>query len=127
MMETMSRQSLGWTAVAAIVLVALPAWLRTAQTVPPSIGDAAQEDAVALRILFGLERIHPKTWDGAIALVTVIKNNTFVHTVRPEGESVAFEYRDTDIKPGESYYYVRVEQAAGQMAWSSPIWVTYSR
>src|SRR5205823_1229099 len=25
----------------------------------------------------------------------------------------AFEYRHSDIKPGESYYYVRVEQAAG--------------
>ena len=64
---------------------------------------------------------------GPIARVTVIKNNTFVHTVRPEGTSAKFEYRDADIKPGESYYYVRVEQAAGQMAWSSPIWVTYSR
>ena len=62
---------------------------------------------------------------GPIARVTVIKNNTFVHTVQPEGASAAFEYRDSDIKPGESYYYVRVEQAAGQLAWSSPIWVTY--
>jgi len=63
---------------------------------------------------------------GPIARIEVIKNNTFVHTVRPEGASAAFEYRDSDIKPGESYYYVRVEQAAGQLAWSSPIWVTYS-
>ena len=62
-----------------------------------------------------------------IARIQVIKNNTFVHTVRPEGSSSAFEYRDGDIKPGESYYYVRVEQAAGQLAWSSPIWVNYSR
>ena len=64
---------------------------------------------------------------GPIARIEVIKNNTFVHSVRPEGASAAFEYRDGDIKPGESYYYVRVEQAAGQLAWSSPIWVTYSR
>jgi hypothetical protein len=62
-----------------------------------------------------------------IARVTVIKNNTFVHTVEPGGSSATFEYRDSDIKPGESYYYVRVEQTAGQLAWSSPIWVTYSR
>jgi hypothetical protein len=64
---------------------------------------------------------------GPIARVVVIKNNTFVHTVQPGTASAAFEYRDADIKPGESYYYVRVEQAAGQLAWSSPIWVTYSR
>jgi hypothetical protein len=63
---------------------------------------------------------------GPIARIEVIKNNTFVHTDRPQGASAAFEYRDSDIKPGESYYYVRVEQAAGQLAWSSPIWVNYS-
>ena len=64
---------------------------------------------------------------GPIARIVVIKNNKFVHTVEPGGASAAFEYRDGDIQPGESYYYVRVEQAAGQLAWSSPIWVTYSR
>jgi hypothetical protein len=64
---------------------------------------------------------------GPIARIQVIKNNTFVHTVRPGGASATFEYRDSDIKPGENYYYVRVEQTAGQLAWSSPIWVNYSR
>ena len=59
--------------------------------------------------------------------IEVIKNNTFVHTVRPKAAKSVFEYRDNDIKPGESYYYVRVEQAAGQLAWSSPIWVEYSK
>ncbi len=62
---------------------------------------------------------------GPIERIEVIKNNTFVHTVRPEGSSASFEFRDTNIKPGESYYYVRVEQEAGQLAWSSPIWVRY--
>jgi hypothetical protein len=64
---------------------------------------------------------------GPIAKIEVIKNNTFIHTVRPNGVSAVFEYRDNDIQPGESYYYVRVEQDAGQLAWSSPIWVTYQR
>jgi hypothetical protein len=64
---------------------------------------------------------------GPIARIEVIKNNTFVHTERPRGASAAFEYRDNQVQPGESWYYVRVEQAAGQLAWSSPIWVTYAR
>jgi hypothetical protein len=64
---------------------------------------------------------------GPIARIEVIKNNTFVHSVKPEGSSSTFEFRDNNIQPGESYYYVRVEQAAGQLAWSSPIWITYSR
>ncbi len=61
-----------------------------------------------------------------IARIEVIKNNTFVHTVRPEASQAAFEFRDTSVKPGESYYYIRVEQEAGQLAWSSPIWVNYT-
>jgi hypothetical protein len=64
---------------------------------------------------------------GPIDRIEVIKNNTFVHTDRPGGASASFEYRDNDVKPGGSYYYVRVEQAGGQLAWSSPIWVDYSR
>lgn len=64
---------------------------------------------------------------GPITRIEVIKNNTFVHTVHPQADFASFEFRDNNVKPGESYYYVRVEQAAGQLAWSSPIWVTYSR
>ncbi|MGH7248394.1 MAG: hypothetical protein ACREH9_09845, partial [Pseudomonadota bacterium] len=64
---------------------------------------------------------------GPIARIEVIKNNTFVDTVRPQGSAASFEFRDNAIQPGESYYYVRVEQARGQLAWSSPIWVDYTR
>jgi len=64
---------------------------------------------------------------GPISRIEVIKNNTFVHTERPPGSSAAFEYRDADVKAGENYYYVRVEQTAGQLAWSSPIWVDYRK
>jgi hypothetical protein len=53
----------------------------------------------------------------------VIKNNTYVHKVEPNTAEASFEYVDADSKPGESYYYVRVRQADGQLAWGSPIWV----
>jgi len=44
--------------------------------------------------------------------------------VLPESYEVALEFEDQ--RPGVAstdYYYVRVTQANGQMAWSSPIWV----
>jgi len=63
---------------------------------------------------------------GSIERVDVIKNNAFVYTARPAGKSCQFEFRDNGIQPGESYYYVRLTQADGQLAWSSPIWVTYT-
>jgi hypothetical protein len=38
---------------------------------------------------------------------------------------VNFEYVDREAPPGEHWYYVRIEQSDGELAWSSPIWVTY--
>ena len=35
----------------------------------------------------------------------------------------------TDPKPSEGthYYYVRVEQADEELAWSSPMWIEYAK
>jgi hypothetical protein len=60
-----------------------------------------------------------------IAQVDVIKNNQYVHQLKPGQSEATFEYLDNAIQPGESYYYVRVQQSDGQLAWSSPIWVQY--
>ena len=62
---------------------------------------------------------------GTIRKVEVIKNNTYVHTQRGQGPELAFTYVDNDIEAGEAYYYIRVEQENGELAWASPIWVTY--
>lgn len=42
-----------------------------------------------------------------------------------EGYHAQFSYIDDEIEEGENYYYVRVTQLNGQMAWSSPIWVRF--
>ena len=59
---------------------------------------------------------------GPIHNIQIIKNNQYVYTARPGVREVSFTFRDTDAEPGESYYYVRVQQEDGQMAWASPIW-----
>jgi hypothetical protein len=59
-----------------------------------------------------------------IKTIDVIKNNTYIHQLKPNQQIAKFEYVDNASAPGESYYYVRVEQTDGQLAWSSPIWVT---
>ncbi len=58
-----------------------------------------------------------------IRQIDIIKNNSFLHTSQPMKDDVEFTFEDRDVEPGESYYYVRVQQADNQMAWSSPIWV----
>ena len=62
---------------------------------------------------------------GPIHNIQIIKNNSYVYSVEPGLREVSFAFRDTGAKPGESYYYVRVQQEDGQMAWASPIWVDY--
>ena len=39
------------------------------------------------------------------------------------GARMEFTFMDADLSAGEHYYYVRVEQVDGHMAWASPIWV----
>jgi len=58
-----------------------------------------------------------------IARVVVIKSNRIVYTAPGTGSEMRFAYTDQDPTAGEAYYYVRVEQQDGQLAWSSPIWV----
>ena len=38
-------------------------------------------------------------------------------------DSVSFEWEDSSPLHSAAFYYVRLRQADGQMAWSSPVWV----
>jgi hypothetical protein len=62
---------------------------------------------------------------GDIAQIDIVKNNAFAYTTKPEKRSAQFTWMDNKIEAGMSYYYVRVMQKDGQIAWSSPIWVNY--
>ncbi len=44
-----------------------------------------------------------------------------------ENYHTAFRWTDEDDGQAVNWYYVRVVQANGQMAWSSPIWVERRR
>ena len=59
-----------------------------------------------------------------IRQIDIIKNQEFVHTRQNQAQDVEFTFVDGDPSRGENYYYVRVQQVDGQIAWSSPIWVT---
>jgi hypothetical protein len=65
-----------------------------------------------------------------IRQVDVIRDNVVVHSVQPGTDEVEFTYVDDatpagPVAPAERYYYVRVVQEDGAMAWGSPAWVTY--
>ncbi len=56
--------------------------------------------------------------------VAVVRDNRYVHTREGDGERMEFDFREQSLDAGEHYYYIRVEQEDGNVAWSSPIWVT---
>ncbi len=60
---------------------------------------------------------------GAIKQIDIIRNQAFVYTARPGVKQASFEFTDRDLPAPETWYYVRVLQEDGQLAWSSPIWV----
>jgi len=58
-----------------------------------------------------------------IRQIDIIRSHTYLHTRQNLGQEVEFTFTDNQPLPGESYYYVRVQQVDEQMAWSSPIWI----
>jgi len=59
-----------------------------------------------------------------VEAVELCRSNKFVYMKPGEGKVATFEYRDMNPLPGRSYYYVRVKQKDGELAWSSPVWIT---
>jgi hypothetical protein len=58
----------------------------------------------------------------------VIRDNRYVLTTSPGRPRIALRYSDEAARRGEThYYYVRVEQADGNIAWASPLWITFNR
>jgi hypothetical protein len=61
-----------------------------------------------------------------IAKIHVLRDNKYVYSAEPKDNKATLRYTDMDAKQGKtSYYYVRVEQADGNLAWASPMWIAY--
>jgi hypothetical protein len=60
---------------------------------------------------------------GPVAKIVVIRDNQYIHTVTTNQQEASVHYQDRQAGRGTHYYYVRIEQADGQMAWSSPVWI----
>jgi hypothetical protein len=73
--------------------------------------------------------------EARLAQVEVLRNNEVVHSLRPESSELTLEWTDDEpleplaLEPVDEgqprfvFYYLRVLQADGQMAWASPIWL----
>lgn len=59
-----------------------------------------------------------------IETLSIIRNQSYIAQQSPKTREVSITFRDADPLPDTSYYYIRAEQSDGNIAWSSPIWVT---
>lgn len=60
------------------------------------------------------------------AKVHIIRDGEYVYSVEPKKREVDFVWKDNAAQRGRtSYYYVRGEQADGELVWVSPMWITY--
>jgi hypothetical protein len=71
--------------------------------------------------------ISVKLWGTAnFAKVHIIKDGEYVYSTEPKAKTVDFAWKDTGAQKGQtSYYYVRGEQADGELVWVSPMWITW--
>jgi hypothetical protein len=61
-----------------------------------------------------------------ITKLHVVRDSKYVYSTEPNKAEVDVKYTDADIEAGTTaLYYVRVEQRDGNLAWASPMWITY--
>lgn len=58
-----------------------------------------------------------------VAKLEIVRNGEVCCSREPGAEDCSLEYRDQALQDEECYYYARVTQSDGEMAWSSPIFV----
>jgi hypothetical protein len=60
-----------------------------------------------------------------IARIDLVRNNAYIYTTSPLKPTAAVKYVDMEPKAGLNYYYFRILQEDGQVAWASPVWLNY--
>ncbi|RMG40829.1 MAG: exo-alpha-sialidase [Planctomycetota bacterium] len=59
--------------------------------------------------------------------ITLVRNNRYIYTTEPGKQHVRIRFTDMEPEQGVNYYYFRVEQTDGEIAWSSPVWIRYGQ
>jgi hypothetical protein len=78
----------------------------------------------------------PAAGTAPLKSISIIRNGEVFHTFHPKDSFYEFAHDDMEqlhkaLLPGQgekppfAYYYLKVEQADGHIAWRSPIWIDY--
>jgi hypothetical protein len=61
----------------------------------------------------------------AVKKVEIIKDSKVLYSTTPGKADVDFQFTDNESVSGRHYYYVRLQQDDGMLAWSSPFFINY--
>jgi hypothetical protein len=59
--------------------------------------------------------------------IDILKDSEVVETIKPGKQDYQGAWTDPKPTKGVHYYYVRVEQADEELAWSSPMWINHAK
>jgi hypothetical protein len=62
---------------------------------------------------------------GPLAQIDILKDSEVVETIKPGRQEYKGNWTDPKPAAGVHYYYIRVQQADGELAWASPLWIHY--
>ena len=85
----------------------------------PAGSEVASDSRVEMRV-----EVHGTA---PIERIDIIRGDRLVHTELPDSLDASAHWTDPAPLVGETWYYVRVTQANGGFAWSTPTWVTTPR
>jgi hypothetical protein len=59
----------------------------------------------------------------SIKKIDIVRDNKDIYSIAPKSGSARLTFVDREKRNGVSFYYLRITQEDGHVAWSSPIWV----
>lgn len=90
-----------------------------------SLGDTPMGGEVAADDLSGPVELSARVIGSApIASCELVKNNREIDSASSDGTELSVQLRDSQAAGPGDYYYLRITQADGEMAWASPIFIT---
>jgi hypothetical protein len=60
-----------------------------------------------------------------LARIDILKDSKVVAALQPQGNRYQGTWTDPQPMPGLHYYYIRVLQKDGEIAWASPLWIEF--
>jgi hypothetical protein len=64
---------------------------------------------------------------GKLARIDILKDGEVAHSIKPGKTDYEGTWSDPKPLEGVHYYYIRVVQEDGELAWASPLWIDYAK